>query len=59
MTAVNVTNSLRLPVYADDTARDAAIPSPSTGMVIFMQTGTVPAATNQLQVYNGTAWVSM
>jgi hypothetical protein len=50
---------LKLPVYADDTARDSAIPSPEKGMVIFIEAGTLPAATDQMQVHNGTNWVSL
>jgi hypothetical protein len=55
---VNISNFLRLPVYSDDTARSTAILTPQTGMVIFMQAGTSPAATNQPQYYNGTNWVN-
>lgn len=44
--------------YANDTARDAAIPTPSAGMIIFNQrddsTG-VP----QFQGYDGTTWVDL
>jgi hypothetical protein len=50
---------LKLPVYADDTARDSAIPSPEKGMVIFIEVGTLPAATDQMQLHNGTNWVSL
>jgi hypothetical protein len=50
---------LKLPVYPDDLARDTAIPSPEKGMVIFIEAGTLPAATNQMQVHNGTSWVSL
>ena len=53
------TNNIKFPVYADDTARNTAIPTPEQGMVIFMQAGTVPAATNQLQIYDGANWVSL
>ena len=37
-------------VYADTTARDAAITSPAAGMVAYL------TATNKLQVYTGSAW---
>jgi hypothetical protein len=57
--SVTLAEFLKLPVYADDTARDTAIPSPEKGMVIFIETGTLPAATNQMQVHNGTGWVSL
>jgi hypothetical protein len=57
--SVSLSRFLNLPVYADDTARDTAIPTPSAGMVIFMQSGTTPAATTQPQYYNGTAWINL
>jgi hypothetical protein len=37
-------------IYADTTARDAAITSPAAGMVAYL------TATNKLQVYTGSAW---
>lgn len=40
----------RVPVYADDAARDAAIPAPTNGMVIYNSTQTT------LEVYDGIAW---
>jgi hypothetical protein len=40
----------KLPVYADDAARDAAIPAPEVGMIVFMLNGTSPSATNKAQV---------
>jgi hypothetical protein len=58
-TAVSGTVPFKLPVYADDTARTTAISTPQQGMMIFMQSGTTPPATNQMQVYNGSAWISM
>jgi hypothetical protein len=57
--SVTLAEFLKLPVYADDTARDTTIPSPEKGMVIFIEAGTLPAATNQMQVHNGTSWVSL
>ena len=57
--SVTLAEFLKLPVYTDDTARDTAIPSPEKGMVIFIETGTLPAATDQMQVHNGTSWVSL
>lgn len=41
----------KLPVYADATARDAAITAPTAGMIVL--TGT------EFQGYNGTAWVAL
>ncbi len=40
----------RVPVYADDVARDAAIPAPTNGMVIYNSTQTT------LEVYDGANW---
>lgn len=58
-TAVTATVPFKLPVVADDTARTALVATPAQGMMIFMQAGTSPAATNVAQVYNGTAWVNL
>lgn len=41
--------TLKTPVYASNTARDAAITSPSSGMLVF--------SGSQFQGYNGGAWV--
>ena len=49
----------KLPVVANDTARTTLVPTPSTGMMIFMTAGTSPAATNKVQVYDSTAWVNL
>ena len=43
-------NHFQAAVYADTTARDAAITSPAAGMVAYL------TATNKLQVYTGSAW---
>jgi len=48
-----------LPVVADDTARTALVPTPVKGMMILMTSGTTPAATNKVQVYDGSAWVNL
>jgi hypothetical protein len=60
-TSVTISNTgyLQLPVYADDAARLAAIPTPAKGMMVFMTTGTVPTATNNSVIYNGSAWVNV
>jgi hypothetical protein len=47
-----------LPIIADDTARLDII-GPVQGMMIFMQSGISPAATNKVQVYDGSAWVNL
>ncbi len=57
--AVTSTVPFKLPVYANDTARSASIPVPQQGMMIFMQSGTSPSATNVAQVYDGTNWVNL
>jgi hypothetical protein len=52
----------KLPVYADDTARNAAVPTPEAGMLCFMVSGTTPAATDKVQVNtNGSVggWVNL
>ncbi len=49
---VSATNSLKVPVYADATARDAAIPSPANGMVIYN------TALGIMQQYIAGAWAS-
>lgn len=45
--------AIKLAVYADDTARDAAITAPTAGMMIFNTTGT------KFQGYTGSAWVDL
>jgi hypothetical protein len=47
---------IQLPVYADDAARLEDIPTPVQGMMVFMQSGTVPNVSNKTVVYDGTAW---
>lgn len=49
----------QLPVYADDAARSAAIPTPAKGMMVFMTSGTVPTVTNKSVVYDGSSWVAL
>lgn len=50
---ITVNRFLQLPVYADNAARDAAIPAPAAGMLIFNSTGT------RFQGYTGAAWVDL
>lgn len=53
------------PVFTNEAARDAAIPSPSEGQRVYLTSPTVPAATGETTqlpsgittVYNGSAWV--
>lgn len=44
---------LQLPVYVNNTARDAAITAPQAGMMVFNTTGT------KFQGYTGAAWVDL
>jgi hypothetical protein len=50
---------VQFPVVADDSARSTLVPTPAKGMVILMEAGTAPAATNQLQYFNGSNWVNV
>ena len=52
-TAVTSTVPVKLAVYADATARNAAITSPTAGMIVFNTTGT------KFQGYTGSAWVDL
>jgi hypothetical protein len=45
--------AITLAVYADNTARDAAITAPTAGMMVFNTTGT------KFQGYTGAAWVDL
>lgn len=53
------------PVYTNEAARDAAITSPSEGMMAYLTAPTVPAATGVktavptgiVTIYNGSSWV--
>ena len=47
------TGAAQLAVYADNTARDAAITAPSAGMTVFNTTGA------KFQGYDGSAWVNL
>jgi hypothetical protein len=49
----------QLAVYANDAARSSAIPTPVQGMMVFMQSGTVPTVTNKTVVYDGSAWTTV
>jgi hypothetical protein len=57
--AFEATKYFQLPVYADDTARSTAIPTPAKGMMVFMTSGTAPAVTNKTVVYDGSAWTTV
>jgi len=45
--------TMKLPVYATNTARDAAITIPQAGMLVFVTSG------SHFQGYNGSAWVNI
>ena len=50
---LEVGGAIKPGVYADNTARDAAITSPVAGMIVFNSTGT------KFQGYTGSAWVDL
>lgn len=50
---LDVAGAIKPGVYADDAARDAAIPTPVAGMMVFNSTGT------KFQGYTGAAWVDL
>ena len=50
---VSTNVAMKLAVYANNTARDTAIPSPAAGMMIFNQTG------SKFQGFNGSSWVDL
>ena len=50
---VETTSFIKPGVYADNTARDAAITTPTAGMMVFNTTGT------KFQGYTGSAWVDL
>jgi len=50
---------VKLPVFANDAARSAAITTPQTGMMVFMTAGTTPPVTNKVVVYDSAAWVAL
>ena len=50
---IKASGSIQPGVYADNTARDAAITSPVAGMMVFNTTGT------KFQGYTGSAWVDL
>jgi outer membrane lipoprotein SlyB len=56
---ITATTAFQLPVYANDTARLAAIPTPAKGMMVFMTAGTSPAITNATVIYNGSSWLAL
>ena len=50
---LDVQGAIKPGVYADDAARDAAITTPTAGMMVFNTTGA------KFQGYDGTAWVNL
>ena len=50
---VETTSFIKPGVYADDAARDTAIPTPTAGMMVFNTTNT------KFQGYTGSAWVDL
>lgn len=45
--------SVRLPVYADESERDAALPAPVYGMLVFV------LDSDKLQLYGGAGWINV
>ena len=56
-TTVSLSNELQLAVFADATARDAAITSPAAGMLCFLTDN--GSGAEKAQVYAGSAWVDL
>ena len=50
---VTATVAHQLPVYADTTARDTAIATPATGMLVWLTSG------SNVQVYTGSVWANL
>lgn len=53
VTLAPLAGTFRLPVYADDTARDAAIPLPTGGEMVFNETSAT------VEFYDGTTWIGL
>jgi hypothetical protein len=56
-TTVSLSDALQLAVFADGTARDAAITAPAAGMLCFLTDN--GSAVSKAQVYDGSAWVDL
>ena len=56
-TTVSLSDALQLAVFADGTARDAAITSPAAGMLCFVSDN--GSAVAKAQVYDGSGWVDL
>ena len=56
-TTVSLSDALQLAVFADGTARDAAITSPAAGMLCFVSDN--GSAVAKAQVYDGSVWVDL
>ena len=56
-TTVSLSDALQLAVFADGTARDAAITVPAAGMLCFVSDN--GSAVAKAQVYDGSAWVDL
>lgn len=53
VTLAPLAGTFRLPVYADDTARDAAVTSPTGGEMVYNETSAT------VEFYDGTTWIGM
>lgn len=56
VTATTVTSRIIPPVYANEAARDTAIPSPTTGEMISLTAPTTGARGKCIEEYNGSGW---
>lgn len=56
-TTVSASGAIQLAVFADGTARDAAIAAPAAGMLCFLTDN--GSAASKAQVYDGSAWVDL
>lgn len=56
-TTVSASGAIQLAVFADGTARDAAIAAPAAGMLCFLTDN--GSAASKAQVYDGSVWVDL
>lgn len=59
VTLAALAGPLRLPVYANDTARDAAVPAPVAGMLAINQQDDIMTPLTVLQFHDGLVWATV
>ena len=59
VTLAALAGPLRLPVYANDTARDVAVPAPVAGMIVANQQDDIPIPVTVLQFHDGSVWATV